>query len=396
MSHLRYSNYLGIAILLFAASGCGESDLMGAASSGGNETLVIQQAVEDTEDEESLQLFSTDFLSGQGGLDLSLKASSSISGLTHREGGSQPHHWYREITDRDHEFDIHIQDGLASVQVTTRLEGILHLNVDEDDLFGEKAFELIGKRFATFLKVPHHPRDQHLPLHQHGHWKLVEISPIEVSLADSENQTVQIEGITTVVDNQVRWEVSDPSTLFSIPSGLPIFSPGEEVVITARITNIGDGDAERPTFVYLHHDRHREAMFDDGETGGDEVAGDGIFTKTKTIGPRLGFHHAAIDALDAEVFEDETTDNYNGEIWGMPYLVTRSYTGTMHHVDVEGGCWKFVTDDGESFEPHGGSDELYEDGQRVTLQGFPREHRDTICQVGPVLRIVSGQVESSS
>ncbi|MCI0528782.1 MAG: hypothetical protein L0Y56_15190, partial [Nitrospira sp.] len=289
--------------------------------------------------------------------------------------------WYRKITDIHREVDIHIEDGLANVEVTVDLAGVLRLDINGDGLFGEKSIQSTAHRLAIFEKV--RPR----------HWKLIKLSPLEFSLKDPAQQTVQIEEVAASVHGEVRWSVSDPTTLFEFPSGLPTFAPGEEVVVTAKIKNQDSEGAERPSVVYLHHDGRREPMFDDG-THGDAVAGDGIFTKTKTVGPSLGFHHAAIDALDAEVFSDETTQNYNAAAWAIPYIVTRFYTGTMHHLGIEGGCWKFVTEDGESFEPRGGDPDLYQDGLKVTIFGFPRTGFASICQIGRVLRVIDFKMPS--
>ena len=60
-------------------------------------------------------------------------------------------------------------------------------------------------------------------------------------------------------------------------------------------------------------------MFDDG-THGDEVAGDGKYTNTWTIGSNARiYRHAAVDVLDAGCMQNEDEDDYNSVAWRIPY-----------------------------------------------------------------------------
>jgi hypothetical protein len=373
-----------LGLLALAGTGCGQSASPDITDSTTDAVSAIEQTLDD---EEHSPLFTTDvFVGDQVGNNL-IQGVSTDPSSSLQDPAQAPEidptllpQWYREITDIHRDVDIHIENEISYVEVTADLAGLLHLDMDGDGNYGTKAIQSVAHRLATFKKI--RPR----------HWRLIELSPIEFSLKDQNHQTVHIQQVTATVNGEVRWEVSDPETLFPFPSGLPLFSPGEEVVVTAKITNQNPDGTERESRVYLHHDRRREPMFDDG-THGDEVAGDGIFTKTKTVGEALGLHRAAVDALDAEMFSDETTQNYNATGWTMPYIVTRSYTGTMHHLNIEGGCWKFVTEDGESFEPRGDPPDLYQDGLRVTLLGFPRPGLVTLCQVGPVMKVVNFKIQ---
>jgi hypothetical protein len=276
------------------------------------EVGIIQSTMDD---EEHATLFSSDvFVGDEAGSDTLQGLSSQSSNNTSQdsspsmEADSTLPQWYRRITDVHREVDIHLEGGLAEIEVATGLAGVLRLDINGDGVFGEKAIQSTAHRLAVFEKV--RPR----------HWKLIKLSPLEFSLKDPGQQTVHIEEVIASVNGEVRWSANDPTALFEFPSGLPIFAPGEEVVVTARVKNQDTDGTERASVVYLHHDGRREPMFDDGSHG-DAVAGDGIFTKTKTVGPSPGFHHAAVDALDAEVFSDETTQNYNAAAWAIPYIV---------------------------------------------------------------------------
>jgi hypothetical protein len=368
-------------ILALIGTGCGQGTTADVATTDTTQEIGIIQNTMD--DEEHATLFSSDVFAGDQTETNLLQGLSSEPSSNSSQDSSQSFEtdltlprWYRKITDVHREVDIHIEDGLATVEATTDLTGVLRLDINGDGALGEKAIQSTAHRFATFKKV--RPR----------HWRLIELSPLEFSLEDPSKQTIHIEEVTATVNGEVRWTANDPTTLFQFPSGLPIFAPREEVTVTAKIKNQDPEGTERESVVYLHHDGRREPMFDD-RTHGDAIAGDGIFTKTKTVGASLGFHQAAVDALDAEVFSDETTQNYNAAAWAMPYIITQAYTGTMHHLDIEGGCWKFVTEDGTSFEPRGGDPDLYQDSLKVTIFGFPRPGLATICQVGPVLQVVN-------
>ncbi|MFY9268216.1 MAG: choice-of-anchor X domain-containing protein [Candidatus Manganitrophaceae bacterium] len=225
--------------------------------------------------------------------------------------------WHRHLTHRERTVDIHIERGVADLTVTRLLDGFLHLDVDGNGDKGKKEFQVNARRFATFERKG--PRS----------WKLIELSPIEYTMRDPNKQTVQIEWVKGTVGDLVRAEVTDPAGLFVFPDGLPTFHPAEEVLVEAKVSNKNDDGSERPTRVFLHHrfrkdsDHTRESMYDDG-THGDRTAGDGVFTLLKTVGEKIGFHQATVDALDGAVFDDETTQNYNGEAWKIPYRVTET------------------------------------------------------------------------
>ena len=361
--------WLPVLLILFTW-GCGAQP----SDSSGDRAAAVLAAMED---EEFMPLLSTEIFVEDDGTAAGQK-SSMATGQT--DWLLWPR-WYREITHLHRDVEIHIESGLADVEVRTERAGRLHLDVDGDGVFGLKTIQSTARRYLTFKKMGP------------WHWALIELSPVEVLSSGPVDRTVQVEQVTVSVDGEIRWEVSDPETRLPFPAGLPIFSPGEEIIVTAKIRNEDTDGAERESVVYLHQDGRRKPMVDDGLSGGDQTAWDGVFTRTERIGPVLGFHHSAVDALDAGVFSDETTENYNAAAWGMPYVVALSYTGTIFHSDRERHCWKFVTDDGAIFEVRGGSPDLYQNGVKTTLMGFPRMDLFTTCGLGPVLRVISFTIE---
>ncbi len=69
-------------------------------------------------------------------------------------------------------------------------------------------------------------------------------------------------------------------------------------------------------------------------------------------------------------------------------------SGTVHFLEVEGGCWQLETDSGRRYElqPEQAPASLLRDGARVSVVAQPAEGSATGCQVGmplDVRRVVS-------
>lgn len=279
---------------------------------------------------------------------------------------------------KNRNIEISITGPVASVTVTHNISGILFVDTTDNGTKDPwtKPLEDTLTRRAEFLKEP-------------AGWRLSKISPVDVSLTDPEQQTVRIERVQASVHGEIVWEADSSSQLFGVPEGLPTFSPGTEVLVEAQVSNTKNTGCDTDSFVFLHHPgpmgRERDPMFDDG-THGDQIVGDGIYSRTYTISPAFGRHFAAVDAISAETFADPDAP-YNSTGWGMPYLVALTLPGTMEHLNIEGGCWRFTADDGTSYQPAGGGSDLYQDGLRVTITGIPRPLA-TLCQVGPILEVL--------
>lgn len=65
-------------------------------------------------------------------------------------------------------------------------------------------------------------------------------------------------------------------------------------------------------------------------------------------------------------------------------------SGTVHAVNLEGGCWRFDAQDGRQFEIEKGSapDGLLVDGKQVTLTLRPRPDLMSSCMIGPIAQVV--------
>lgn len=64
--------------------------------------------------------------------------------------------------------------------------------------------------------------------------------------------------------------------------------------------------------------------------------------------------------------------------------------GTIHRVNVEGGCWRFDLEDGRHFELKAADTSILVDGQQATLTLRPRPDLMSACQIGPIAEVVDG------
>lgn len=63
--------------------------------------------------------------------------------------------------------------------------------------------------------------------------------------------------------------------------------------------------------------------------------------------------------------------------------------GTMHRIEIEGGCWQFESETGESYELVGDqSRKLQVEGRRAKLQIKPRPDLASICMTGKIVEVI--------
>jgi hypothetical protein len=63
--------------------------------------------------------------------------------------------------------------------------------------------------------------------------------------------------------------------------------------------------------------------------------------------------------------------------------------GTVRFIDVEGGCWQFLADDGTPYEPVDGPAEMFVDGQTGVMTAFELCGLASFCQVGQLVQVLS-------
>ncbi len=297
-------------IFLVAACGGGTSSSDSANSSLSDSDNIKQQVG-------SSELFSVNLTDSEDTITATASAQSVQAGTYAAESGTCPTGiWIRgDFKHLSRDVNITIAGDTASVKVTDKISGNLYIDNTTDNIINpwHKPFNDTITRHAEFVKVL-------------GHWNLTKISPVDVDLTDTTQQTVEILNVKASVGSNIVWEATSSSTLYDAPAGLPTFKPNDVVLVEAQISNSTTSTLCSPTtYVFLHRPglclfgRCRDVMYDDG-TNGDVIANDGIFSRTYTIGSHIGYHFAAVDVIDAETFMYQAT-NYNSTAWGMPYRV---------------------------------------------------------------------------
>lgn len=200
----------------------------------------------------------------------------------------------------------------ATVTITANWTGKLYVDRTRDGRRnpGSKPIADTGIKKAYFEKI-------------YGLWTLKKVACVDHNLTDQSKQTVDIVKVEAKTIAKT-YTITDPGNLMGLDTELPTFSPGAQVTVVATVTNTSQVWTP-PVFVYLHHGmpaaHYRQLMYDDG-TNGDEVAGDGKYTRVYTIGAGDKIYRSAfIDVLDSGCLQNETQDDYNSTCWRIPYKV---------------------------------------------------------------------------
>jgi hypothetical protein len=315
----KWYGFVAVALFTFLLTACGGGT---SSSSNDSNSTVDNNAAITSEINNNSELFGTGLTDDNA--DAQTLSSQALQGdinVLASTTSCQPLAWGRgNLRLNSRNIDISINGDIASVKVVDDISGALFVAATSNNQVNvwDKSLNDTITRYAEFVRV--------LP----GRWNLTKISPVDVDLTDSTQQTVQIQKVAASINNQVVWQATSSSTLYDVPAGLPTFKPNDLLLVEAQISNSTTSTLCSPTtYVFLHRPgllcpfgRCRDIMYDDGANGGDKVANDGIFSQTYTIGQHIGYHFAAVDVIDAETFMNDTTD-YNSTVWGMPYRVVQ-------------------------------------------------------------------------
>ena len=304
-------------LLLTAACGGGSATSPGdTAATGGDE--VVAASLDDTVSSETLLADDlVDDLSADGAVYDGVVASASVAVADAAIAVEPPLReavlpvaWgRRRIGPPDRTVTIDQQGDIAHVTVESRIDGRLYVDTSDDTIRnpGAKGFAHTLHRTATFA-------------HDTTGWHLTAISPADIVMTEADRQTVHIKSVVATVDGEPVAEITDPTAELAVPDGLPTLQPGDAVVVTATVAHDPGSVWVPDTFVFLHHNGHRDRMVDDG-SGADAVAGDGLYTGSYTIGTRPGRRLAVVDAIDSVSLQNETDDDYAANGWAIPYRV---------------------------------------------------------------------------
>lgn len=221
--------------------------------------------------------------------------------------------WLRKV-DGSPSRNINITENndSATVIITANWTGKLYIDRTRDGKRnpGTKPIADTGVKKAYFEKI-------------YGLWTLKKVACVDHNLTDQTKQTVDIVQVEAKTATKT-YTITDPGNLMGLDTELPTFSAGTQVTVVATVSNTSQTWTP-PVFVYLHHGmptaHQRNLMYDDG-TNGDEVAGDGKYTRVYTIaaGDKI-YRSVFVDVLDSGCLQTETVDDYNSTAWRIPYKV---------------------------------------------------------------------------
>ncbi|PIN81208.1 hypothetical protein COV13_02055, partial [Candidatus Woesearchaeota archaeon CG10_big_fil_rev_8_21_14_0_10_32_9] len=76
-------------------------------------------------------------------------------------------------------------------------------------------------------------------------------------------------------------------------------------------------------------------------------------------------------------------------IYSCPTSQLISGKGTVHFVDVEGGCWQIKGDDGVNYEPTNLKSQFKQEGLKVDFEGTLNNNVGSTCMVGKLIDLES-------
>lgn len=209
------------------------------------------------------------------------------------------------------ERDIVVQGDSAWVTRKATFQGIFLVDTSADSTFNPNSKPLDDgvQQRAAFV------RDRAA---DHG-WRLVSLTLLNWQNTALDRRTVQIQNVAVSVNGAAVLDISNPDSLISADSRVPLFHAGDTVTVTMHVANTTGGSFSPATFGFLHV-RHgdptgirwrRVPMKDDGN---------GDFERSWVV-RFTGRDRFVVDALDAATLELGSADNYRSNEWGIPFRV---------------------------------------------------------------------------
>ena len=207
--------------------------------------------------------------------------------------------------------DMVVQGDSAWVTRSVSFQGIFLVDTSADSTFNPDSKPLADgvQQRAVFV------RDRTA---DHG-WRAVALTLLDWQNTGVDRRTVQIQNVAVSVNGAAVLQVSNPDSLISVDTRVPLFHAGDTVTVTMHVANSTGGGFSPATFGFLHV-RHadplgirwrRVPMIDDGN---------GDFERSWVV--RItGRDRFVVDALDAATLELGTADNYRSNEWGIPFRV---------------------------------------------------------------------------
>lgn len=209
------------------------------------------------------------------------------------------------------ERDIVVQGDSAWVARKVTFQGVFLVDTSADSTFnptGKPLDDGVQQR-AVFV------RDGAAA---HG-WRAVSLTLLDWQPSAADQRTVQIQTVSVFVNGALALSVSNPDSLLSVDTRVPLFHAGDTAKVTMHVANTSGGTFSPTTFGFLHV-RHadptgirwrRVRMQDDGN---------GDFERSWVV-RFTGRDRFVVDALDAATLELGSVDNYRSNEWGIPFRV---------------------------------------------------------------------------
>ncbi|KPK02364.1 MAG: hypothetical protein AMS20_12165 [Gemmatimonas sp. SG8_28] len=215
--------------------------------------------------------------------------------------------------------DVDSEAGTALVTKELVFEGEFLLDITQDDQFNPTSKPLN----QTLVQHAQFRRNDAATAEETGRrWRLVAVSPAEVVLTDPLKQTVDIARLEVWVDGELYLEVEDPSQLFEVDGRVPRLHPEQEVTVKVWVDNSSTAAFTPPTFVYLHLFHASLEMRMWVRLPMEQVVTDTDVHWTRSwVVRHAGRERIAVDAIDAGTFATQDGDDYNANIWGVPYVI---------------------------------------------------------------------------
>ena len=151
-------------------------------------------------------------------------------------------------------------------------------------------------------------------------WALIALSPARLVNTATDRRTVAITQVVVRVNGEVVKTINDVNRREDL-AGLVDLSIGDEVSVTASVTNTTANGNTPETFVFLHL-YHASLSARGWARIPMEDNGDGTWTRS-WIARHDGHQRQMVDAIDSQTFSTDTDDDYRSEVWGVPYQIRR-------------------------------------------------------------------------
>ena len=151
-------------------------------------------------------------------------------------------------------------------------------------------------------------------------WRLVAVSPAQWVMTEPIEQRVEIVRVVVYVDDVPVLEVINPNELFEVDGRLPHLAAGQVMTVRAWVDG-GTADNDPSRYVFLHWQHRspdtriwmrRQMDFVDGD--------DPHYVRSwEVLAP--GRERIAVDLIDSQSFAVTDGDDYNANVWGIPYII---------------------------------------------------------------------------